>query len=120
VDSCAINLKEIVTNYIIPQKSTGSRSMDSLISLSLGNHEIKLKFSKIGMILSVNLLISDDPKSFKEAIDKKYCPENQENLPQVNLLKTDSISGVIPLSSRRNNSEDDKKELGSSIRLLKN
>lgn len=94
--------------------------MDSLISLSLGNHEIKLKFSKIGMILSVNLLISDDPKSFKEAIDKKYCPENQENLPQVNLLKTDSISGVIPLSSRRNNSEDDKKELGSSIRLLKN
>jgi hypothetical protein len=37
VDSCAINLKEIVTNFIIPQKSSGSHSNESLITLSFGN-----------------------------------------------------------------------------------
>jgi FtsH-binding integral membrane protein len=51
--------------------------MESLINLSFGNHELKLKFSKLGVILSINLLISDDPKSFREVIEKKYCPENQ-------------------------------------------
>jgi hypothetical protein len=51
--------------------------MESLITLSFGNQEVKLKFPKIGVILSINLLISDDPKSFKEVIEKKYSVENQ-------------------------------------------
>ena len=65
IDSCAINLKEIVTNFIIPQKSPGLHSMESLITLSFGNQEVKLKFAKLGVILSINLLISDDPKTFR-------------------------------------------------------
>lgn len=65
VDCCAINLKDIVINFIIPQKSLASHSIESLITLSFGNQELKLKFPKLGVILSINLLISDDPKSIK-------------------------------------------------------
>lgn len=78
--------------------------MESLINLSFGNHELKLKFSKLGVILSINILISDDPKSFREVIEKKYCPEKQLNIPLGNFLKKDSASGDLPLSSQKNNS----------------
>jgi hypothetical protein len=65
-DCCTINLKDLVVNFILPQKSQNSRSRESLINLSFGSQELKLKFTRLGVILSINLSVSDDPKSIKK------------------------------------------------------
>jgi len=47
-----------------------------MISLRLGTHELKLKFAKIGVILSIAFSLSDDPKAIEEEIVQKYFNEN--------------------------------------------
>ncbi len=91
MDCCTVNLKEQVANFVLPQASGSARSVESLINLSFIHTELKLKFAQLGVILSVVLLVADDPNTITDFIEKKYVPNKEQHLiPQINLLKLES------------------------------
>jgi hypothetical protein len=106
LDSCTLNLKEAVNNFIIPQNGPASHSNSSIISLGFISKEMRLKFPKIGVILIFMLFVAEDPRSIKDYVQGKFINRDEdhilENIPPTNLLKADSGSGIVALSSRRN------------------
>jgi hypothetical protein len=103
LESVTINLKEIVTNFILPQTSHGSRSNESLINLSFTHKEVRCKFSdKLGIILNFVLYVSDDPSNIRDKIHRRYLHSNSEveqlEPPRSNLLKPENTE-VHPKSN---------------------